>query len=187
MSKTIDTLSPDEIRLLLNYLAHLGPDKFGLQKSTKFYLLFAILLETGLRISELSGLVRHDLFCNSEPAKSIIVRTEIAKNHKEREIPTSTLLYTALKESEPYINTPELEPVFNYSIRQLQRIVSSVSAAAIGRAIHPHILRHTFATRLMRVAPMSVVQKLLGHSNITSTQIYTHPNSVDLRDAVNKM
>ncbi|GAH69734.1 unnamed protein product, partial [marine sediment metagenome] len=49
---------------------------------------------------------------------------------------------------------------------------------------HPHMLRHTFASKLMRVTSMRTVQELLGHSSITSTQIYTHPNEDDKKKAI---
>ncbi|GAH96402.1 unnamed protein product, partial [marine sediment metagenome] len=55
------------------------------------------------------------------------------------------------------------------------------------REIHPHILRHTFATRLMSKTSMRVVQELLGHKNLSSTQIYTHPNNADLQEAIDSL
>jgi site-specific recombinase XerD len=73
------------------------------------------------------------------------------------------------------------------SPRDFQRIVSTASYTTIGRSIHPHILRHTFATRLLAVSNLRIVQKVLGHKNIQTTQIYTHPSSNDISDAINKL
>lgn len=73
------------------------------------------------------------------------------------------------------------------STRQVHRIVNFAFLKAIGKVVHPHMLRHTFATRLMRVTNSRIVQELLGHKKLTSTQIYTHPNSDDLKKAIDKM
>ena len=56
------------------------------------------------------------------------------------------------------------------------------------RKIGWHVLRHTFASHLvMRGAPLKVVQELMGHASISSTQIYTHTNNSKLRAAVRKI
>lgn len=70
--------------------------------------------------------------------------------------------------------------------RQVERIICAAGWKALGRPVHPHILRHTAASRWMRVTNEAVVQKLLGHKYLTSTQIYCHPNSDDLRQAIDK-
>jgi integrase/recombinase XerC len=49
------------------------------------------------------------------------------------------------------------------------------------------MLRHTFATNLMRTTNARVVQQLLGHKNLSSTQIYTHPNQQDLKKAIDSL
>ena len=73
------------------------------------------------------------------------------------------------------------------SVRQVERIIAMHSFLAFGTRIHPHILRHTFATRLMACTSMRNVQVLLGHKNIQTTQIYTHPNNQDLKSAIETM
>jgi len=146
-----------------------------------------IFLSTGVRVGELVKLTFSDLFYNDSPVKTLIIRAEIAKNHHERSIPVCDTLNTSLLSFSNKLDITRQGPIFDYSIRQVQRIVERICIAAIGRRVHPHVFRHTFATRLMRVTNARVVQQLLGHSNLTSTQIYTHPNSVDLTEAVNKM
>ena len=71
--------------------------------------------------------------------------------------------------------------------RDIQRIVRSLSMRSIGRPIHPHILRHTFATKLLAVSNLRIVQQVLGHKNISSTQIYTHPSTDEIAEAIKKM
>jgi len=80
-----------------------------------------------------------------------------------------------------------VQPGQPLSERHVQRIISSASVKAFGRSINPHVLRHTFGTRLMRVTDMRTVQELLGHKSLASTQIYTHPNEQDKHKAIQNM
>ena len=83
--------------------------------------------------------------------------------------------------------TPLLQSMHTHrrlSIRDLNNIVHDVTTAAIGRRVNPHMLRHTYASILIRFTNVRVVQQLLGHSSLMSTQIYLHPTSVDCSAAV---
>lgn len=66
----------------------------------------------------------------------------------------------------------------------IRRWVYELTKLALNVEYHPHALRHTFATRLMAVSDIRTVQELLGHISVTSTQIYTHVSSDDLRNAI---
>lgn len=197
MSKPIEILNNGEIQKLLDFVAPRSSQPQTQALDARNYAMILLMLDAGLRVGELVKLLNSDLFINSEPVKSIIVRPEIAKNHQERQIPTSIRLVEALyslqRHYTTHLNESPTRPVFftrnsqlQMSVRQVQRIIQSVCQKAIGRQIHPHILRHTFGTRMMRVTSTPVVQMLLGHKHLSSTEKYTHPNSIDLQDAINK-
>lgn len=68
--------------------------------------------------------------------------------------------------------------------RDLQRIVGKHTLSWLGVRYTPHSLRHTFATRCLACSNIRVVQQLLGHTCISSTQVYTHPSSDERAKAV---
>jgi len=70
--------------------------------------------------------------------------------------------------------------------RNLRRLVKAVAFCSnIARDIHPHMLRHTFASDLLRnTKNLRVVQKALGHAHIATTQIYTHITDPELEEAM---
>ena len=70
--------------------------------------------------------------------------------------------------------------------RQVQNILKRRFAeAGVDKPVHPHALRHSFATELLRrTGNLRLVQKALGHASVTSTQVYTHILAEDVRDAV---
>lgn len=71
------------------------------------------------------------------------------------------------------------------SKRYIQHVIRFAALKSIGREIRCHTLRHTFATQLLTVSSIRVVQEALGHRSIRSTQIYTHPGLTDIRNAMN--
>lgn len=192
------TLTTDEVTLLLHAFA--GDDvasKRGHQ-ALRNYTMTILMLDAGLRVGEAVKLRRSDLYFNCEPVTSIIVRADIAKNETERTIPVSQRLTNALKMYFPLSTTiyPAWYHEFAFrsqtwgypiTTRQVERIIRQAALKSLGRPIHPHVLRHTFASRLMRKTNMRTVQELLGHKNLSSTQIYTHPNGDDLRKAIDSL
>jgi len=152
-------------------------------------------LSTGLRCSELIGLYVEDIQPFGEISRILTVPTRIGKNGKKREIPinheTQSLLakFFRIKGTRgEFMNSDSLVFVSKYSkkplsTRDFQRIVKDLSIRSISRPISPHVLRHTFATRLLRHTNLRVVQETLGHARVQTTQIYTHININDVLEA----
>jgi len=195
MSSTPKTLNVTEQHQLLDALLNKDAPHKSFRKGIRNYLIGCLLLEAGLRVGEVVALEMSHLNFHGFPVHSIVLTENITKNHKERSIPVSLRLKAAIEEyfsENSYLfNKPDNEKVFaifpchkNITTRQVERIINSAGMKALGRPVHPHMLRHTFATKLMRVTDMRTVQDMLGHSNITSTQIYTHPNEDDKRNAI---
>lgn len=198
MSRTPKTLTVTQIHQLLDALLVKHGTRKQFARSIRNYAMACCMLEAGLRVGEVVQLRRRDLWFNSGPVKSIIVRAEIAKNKKERQLPVSTRLSDAIKELSTYFWPDHFENIDHVAFfqkdsqttittRQVERIVCAAAESSIGRPIHPHVLRHTFATRLMKVTDIRTVQEMLGHRSITSTQIYTHPDEHDKSKAITEM
>ncbi len=198
MAAALKTLTADECHRLLNSLRVSSGTSSQCRRGIRNYTLALVMLDAGLRVSEATGLEVTDLWFNDHPVTSLIVRPESAKNHRERSIPVSPRLKQALEDffkhglwlSGPESNNKVFtagHPPRQITRRQVHRIVTAAAIRSLGRSVHPHILRHTFASRLMRVTDMRTVQELLGHCNIASTQIYTHPNEQDKHQAIENM
>lgn len=196
--KTPETLSDIEAEKLVAFIFNNHHTLQALERSRRNALMTLLMLDAGLRSGEVVKLTLNCLMIAGRATDSVLVPETIAKNHKRRIIPMTNRLKSAIYECFETIwqhdNCFPVDHCFynNYpqhplSQRQLQRLIASSAVHAIGRAIHPHVLRHTFATRLMRHTNSRIVQELLGHSNLTSTQIYTHPNHEDLTNAINKL
>lgn len=206
MTQPPETLTTVEAESLLDKLWGDVRSQIPKARNLRNYTMALLMLDAGLRVGEVCKLEIRDLVFNGEPTRSVTIRPEISKTKTERTVPLSVRLQEALKlmitklpnagvipGTRPFFyrvialtkdatgNFIDCKPI---TTRQVQRIITDASFAAFGRRIHPHVLRHTFATRLMRVANSRVVQALLGHKSINSTQIYMNPNGDDLKKAV---
>jgi integrase/recombinase XerC len=168
-------LSTDEVKRLLE-----APDPslaVGLRDRAILEMLYA----SGLRVSELVGL---DLGQVNLDTKEIRVR---GKRSKERVVlmgaPAARALAAYLQAGRPeLLGRSRGSAVFisrdggRLLARRVQKILEKhARAAGIQRRVHPHMLRHTFATHLLDGgADLRVVQELLGHADLSSTQVYTH-------------
>lgn len=141
-----------------------------------------VLYGCGLRVSEASGLKISSLFLEQG-----FIRI-IGKGNKERLVPIGEMAIEALEaymEDRPAPDVKCDDLVFlNRSGKSISRISlfkivkKYTLAAGILKDISPHTLRHSFATHLIEHgADLRVVQEMLGHENIATTQIYTHVDS----------
>ncbi len=145
-----------------------------------------ILYGAGLRVSELCGL---DLDSIDEPSGLIRVT---GKGNKERVVPLHTTAFASLNVWRKQGRAAMMEALspgaalfFNSRGKRLTpRDVRRILDARIGQGhIHPHALRHTYATHLLEGgADLRVVQELLGHESLTTTQIYTHVSKSRLQN-----
>ncbi len=145
------------------------------------------LYSTGMRVSELVSLNldRVDFISN-------IVKV-LGKGKKERLLPIGE---TALKAVKEYVDTREhkSDAVFlnhhgrRLTDRSVRNILNKyILKASIQSKMSPHALRHSFATHLLNAgADLRSVQELLGHVNLSTTQIYTHMTTEKLKNIYNK-
>ncbi|CAM2066737.1 Tyrosine-type recombinase/integrase [Sulfidibacter corallicola] len=150
-----------------------------------------ILLRTGMRVSELIGLNVDDVDLDD---KKFRIRAKGGKEHvKFIKSSLRTLLKTYLSRYRPKVDgEPALflsNRLKRISHRQVEtRVKHWVKAAGITKRISPHKLRHTFATHLLQQGGnLKLVQRALGHTNITSTAIYAHVVDDDLAEAIENL
>lgn len=198
MTTTPKTLTVEECHALLNALLVKEGTKKQFRKGIRNYTMALLMLDAGLRVGEVVQLLQTDLMYGGVPVQNLLIRPEIAKTKTERTVPLSGRLRDALKEIRDHYWPAIKDPWQHYAFyqnnhwrrlttRQVERIIRSAAMKAIGRPVHPHILRHTFGTNVERAAGMRITQELLGHKNIASTQIYTHPNEEDKKRAIDQI
>ena len=151
--------------------------------------LVEFLLATGMRVSEIQKVNVSDLNFDSNKLKTL------GKGNKERVVLFNDRCKLYIKE---YLNkraaadialfVSERSPYKRLSVRAIQKILKNISLRKdFECSVFPHKLRHTFATNMFRQgADLKTVQFLLGHKNISTTQIYTKTNIDDITFKYNK-
>ncbi|MGE6375246.1 site-specific tyrosine recombinase XerD [Peribacillus muralis] len=181
-------LSMEEVEALLE--APKMMDEFGLRDKAMLELMYA----TGMRVSELISMDVSDVH-----ASMGFVRC-VGKGNKERIIPIGQTALGAiehyLKSARGKLASPKhrTDSLFlNHHGNRLTRqgfwkiLKKLVKSAHIEKEITPHTLRHSFATHLlMNGADLRAVQEMLGHADISTTQIYTHITNVRIKDVYSK-
>lgn len=181
-ARMVDFLDPQEIRLLMN-----ATDGGNSLQDLRDRAILQTLYSTGLRVSELVALTRDKI--NTDRGE-FAVR---GKGSKPRIVFLSDAAKQALKDYlrkrsdnnefvfiSHGINTNEQ----SLTPRSVQRIIAKYATmAGIVKKVTPHTLRHSYATDLLiNGADIRSVQAMLGHSSITTTQVYTHITNKGLRE-----
>ena len=149
------------------------------------------LYSTGIRVSELVGLDIDDIDFISGVIKVL------GKGRKERIVPIGDEALGALKryiDKRPPLKVKDKDAVFlnksgsRLTDRSVRRVIDKhIRACGVQAKISPHSLRHSFATHLLdRGADLRSVQELLGHANLSTTQIYTHVSAERLKSVYDK-
>lgn len=196
--KTPRTLTENECESLLRELRREYGNGLAKRNGLRNHLAALLMLDAGLRVAEVRGLLISDLMIYDEPVERLMIRKEIAKGGRERTVPMTGRLKLAVGVVysyywfQPAKNAnhpafPGIDPTKAMTIKQLERIIILASVSALHRHVTPHVLRHTFGTRVWRRSDIRIAQTLLGHKNLASTQIYTHPDQEDLDKAIHSI
>ncbi|MBT2698866.1 site-specific tyrosine recombinase XerD [Bacillus sp. ISL-40] len=181
-----NVLSLQEVEILLD--APNTQDHFGIRDKAMLELLYA----TGIRVSELIGLEIDNI--------QLTMGFVRCNGNKERIIPIGRAAADAIKHYLEY-GRPRFTSAkqqnhalfLNHQGKQLTRqgfwkiLKKLAREAGIDKELTPHTLRHSFATHLLENgADLRAVQEMLGHADISTTQIYTHVSKTKLKDVYSK-
>ena len=190
--RTIKFLSPEEVKKLIQ-APNTQKDQ-GLRDRALLEMLFS----TGLRVSELVGLNKDNV--NLKEAEfsvigkggkaRVVFMSDAAVHWLEKYLGGRNDAYRApfLRYSGPKPKDPISDDQYRLSTRSVERLVEKHrKKAGITVRIGPHVLRHSFATDLLaHGADLRSVQEMLGHKNISTTQIYTHVTNLRLKEVHKK-
>lgn len=169
-----EVLTKEEVKLLL-----------GSTDSEKSRLMLSLLYSAGLRVSELVNMKVDDMNFNDNTGW---VRR--GKGGKDRLIAISSNLASELRD---YLKERENKYIFSkekpLTTRNIQKIIKGTKIrAGINKKVTPHTLRHSFATHLLEQGTdIRVIQQMLGHSNLNTTQIYAHVSNEQIKKVANPL
>jgi len=186
--RDLDLITAAELKRLLD--APDGNDVKSLRDKAMLELLFS----TGMRVSELASLSRDDIDLSRDEFSvrgkgekvRVVFISEAAKHalktYLEKREDMDDTLFAQLGKNAKSAETLSLSP------RSIERIVKHYATkAGITKKVTPHVIRHSFATDLLEGgADLRSVQALLGHANVSTTQVYTHVTDKHLRDVHQK-
>ncbi|MEM6338299.1 MAG: tyrosine-type recombinase/integrase [Pseudomonadota bacterium] len=188
-NKKPESLTKAEVHALLTMA---GRSNYGLDKRN--YALVQLLLQSGLRVSEVASLQIRDLVIKERSGFVTVVE---GKGKKNREV---ALNATARRAISNYLDTKKITFEDEYlftnkskqaiTIRALQKIIKSLAEKAnITRIkVSVHTLRHTFATHYLQANPSKLADLavIMGHESIDTTTIYTKPSKTQLAESIER-
>jgi len=170
---------------------------FGMSKEfsngvrDRYEMLFTLIQNSGLRVSEARMLKVSDIRVSDGVAKSVRV---VGKGNKERLVPLPSAFgvrlagFVAKKKKDHYVFEKKEGDQPPHAVTVRKYLEAIVDKAGIEKHITPHKLRHTYATRLIeKDVRLLDVQALLGHSSIATTQLYTHVGQEHLVNVVESL
>jgi len=196
-SKTRTSTEPIYLRLPQARVFMDAIENSGFKTAIRDLAIMKLFLYCGLRLSELINLDLKDLHLDEDPTVKVL-----GKGNKERRVPLHAEVSTTLKEYLPWRN--ELVPkgkdsnalflslrkrrINPRTIQMMVKKYAKKSGLENVSEITPHKLRHTFASLLYKeTKDLRVLQEILGHSSVSTTQIYTHTDPEQRRKTVDRM
>ncbi|HJX61073.1 MAG TPA: site-specific integrase [Dehalococcoidia bacterium] len=188
-------LSPKQIKELLDTLAPGNGSAYQRRCSIRNKAIALLMLDAGCRACELCYLTYLDAYWQGQVRETLDIRCEVAKYGVGGQIPISPRLHAALEDLRLayhpnvaaldnryliYVHKASL-PV---SRRQVHRIIAEAGREALGQAVYPHMLRHTYADTMSAVCDAVTLKYLMRHKHLSSTDKYTHRNGQRMADAV---
>jgi len=166
-----EILTPDEIKRMINETINI-----------KHKLILKILYGCGLRVSEIVNLKKQDVDFLQK-----LIHIKLSKGKKDRFVKIPEIMIEELKGYCLLDNSEFLFPSNRggkLTTATIQAIVeNSAKRAKIKKEVYPHLLRHSFATHLLEQGTdLRIIQKLLGHSDIRTTQIYTQISQANIKN-----
>ena len=183
-----NVLGQKQAEQLLTQAANVEIEEEVVEVRIRDYAILEVLYSTGIRVSELVGLNLEDINFSNLTLKVL------GKGRKERVVPFGIPARDAidkyLDESRNKFNSKNINALFlgqrgnRLNVRQVRRILNKAMAQIEnGKEISPHDLRHSAATHMLEAgADLRIVQELLGHSSLATTQKYTHVTIERLRE-----
>lgn len=160
-------------------------------RATRNMAIAVLLMHTGLRVSELAGLKLSDIEMSDRKGNLTVA----GNGNKQRKVPLNADVRKALHQWLEVRPNVESEALFigrggvPLRVRGVQKVLADLGRRAQVENLHPHTLRHTFATRYLEANPGDLVglATILGHESLETLRIYTVPNSAKLSNKVEKL